>query len=144
MKPNNLSKTLTGLALCVLLTSCLVGPQSKRGSVVDNELVVGFIYTASGDPAVNARVRIIPVGHIPDTSGAGEDSLESTLTNASGEYAVGSLPEGEYNILADLTGQYAIQDSVYLSGSAKSIPGDTLDLPGSVSGRVEVTVPVPY
>jgi Kelch motif/Putative Ig domain len=129
---------ILGLTAC--LTSCILGPQSKRGTVVDNELRVGEIFLAGGRPAANARVRVIPVGYIPDTladpikDASGQISILNT--DATGKYVVDSLPDGEYNILADLAGQYAFQDSVILNSKTRMIAADTLDEPGSLAGIV--------
>ncbi|MEO7425790.1 MAG: putative Ig domain-containing protein, partial [Fibrobacteria bacterium] len=134
-------KSLLAAASCTLLASCLLGTQSKRGSVVDNELRVGTIYAANGDPAANARVRVYPVGHLPDTvadtaGSAGNQDVYATRTDGKGQYKIGELPQGEYNILADQAGQYAIQDSVYLDEKTATLASDTLDEPGSLVGVV--------
>jgi len=125
-----------------LLASCLLGPQSKRGSVVDNELREGVIYDSKGHPAANARVRVYAVGYLPDSladTGKGSSgSYYSTHTDEKGSYRIGALAAGEYNILADLGGEYGMQDSVFLDTVTANVPPDTLDAPGALSGVVRM------
>jgi hypothetical protein len=121
-----------GLGLSLALAGCLFDKEANRGSVVDNELRVGKLFLADGRPAVNARVRLYPVRHVPDSS----SPVFSTRTDAKGSFAVDSVSSEMYNILGDLDGEFSFQDSVFISGSTKSIPADTLDAPGSIIGVV--------
>jgi Putative Ig domain/Kelch motif len=131
-----------GLAV-LLLMGCILNDrtESNRGSVVDNEVRVGRIFHADGEPAVNARVRIYPVDHVPDTAGLkkvarGEGLVFSVVTDNEGKFKIDALPRGEYNILGDRDGMLSFQDSLFLNDSTQYIPPDTLDAPGSLTGTV--------
>lgn len=123
-----------------ILAGCITGDRSAgRGTIVDNELRTGFIYLSDGSPAVNARIRVYPVDYAPDSSAIPKTAAGSyfaTRTDERGGYHLDSLSSGEYNILAESEGRYSMQDSVYLSVRTDSVPSDTLDEPGSVSGVV--------
>jgi len=119
-----------------LLTSCLYDSrEAKRGSVVDNEIRVGRLRLADGSPAVNARVRIYPVDHRPDTAAA-PGEVFSGQTDSVGEYIFDSLPKGVYNVLGQLDSEYSYQDSLYITSTTDSVPTGILDKPGSISGIV--------
>lgn len=120
------------LWLFAVLSACMVDDRANRGSIVDNELRVGAIYLPDGTGAVNARIQVFKVDHIPESG----DPAYVTRTDTAGRYVLDSLPDGEYNILADLNGQFAFQDSVYVSKQTESISPDTLDEPGTVAGVV--------
>ncbi|MDB5102751.1 MAG: Kelch repeat-containing protein [Fibrobacteres bacterium] len=130
------------LALCLALASCVFDDkEAKRGSVVDNELRTGILFLADGKPAANARVRVFPVNHVPDSSALPKRAVDgpafSTRTDSKGRYAIDSLlPRGEYNILGELDGEVSFQDSVYFTSNLDSIPADTLEDPGSLAGVV--------
>lgn len=124
-------------SILVSLGGCIM--EAKRGSVIDNETRVGKILLADGSPAINARVRVFPVDHLPDSSLLAKVSTipgYSTRTDSKGRYRIDSLPRGEYNILGELEGEYSFQDSVYLSESTGSLSTDTLEEPGSLRGVV--------
>ncbi len=128
-------KWITLLASATLLGSgCLFesDKETKRGTIVDNELRVGFVYLADGTPAKGARVRLFPVDHLPD-SGA---PAFSDFADEQGKYQVDSLVRGEYNVLSELKGQYSFTDSVFISEQTTTISNDTLGAPGSVAGIV--------
>jgi hypothetical protein len=122
------------------ISGCITDRRSNRGTVVDNELRVGVLYLADGSPAVQARVRVFPVDHVPDTAALPNlaPAIFSTRTDAQGRYQVDSLPEGEYNIVGEYEGVSSYQDSVLIRASTDSIPADTLDKPASLSGIVEL------
>lgn len=124
----------------ILLAGCITGDKSAgRGTVVENELRTGFIYLADGHPAAGARVRVFPVSYVPDSAALPKKaagSLFSTRTDDRGRFQLDSLPAGEYNILGESDGLYSLQDSVFLSPRTDSVPSDTLDKPGSLTGIV--------
>src|SRR4051812_33961383 len=105
--------TLVACAASTLfLASCIISPQSKRGTVVGNEARAGFVYKSDGTPAAAARIRVYPVDHVPDSAGVADSASRdySTTADKDGRYELPVLPEGEYNILSELAGEYAIQD----------------------------------
>src|ERR1041384_3170664 len=106
------------LLLSLALAGCIFDKEANRGSVVDNELRVGKLFLADGSPAVNARVRLYPINHVPDSTTA----VFSTRTDTSGGYALQSVRVGTYNILGDLDGELSFQDSVYIDRDAEDIP----------------------
>ncbi len=120
------------LWVSAFLSACIFEDQANRGSIVDNELRVGRIYLLDGTGASDAMVRVFHVDHIPESA----DPAYTTRTDSGGRYVLDSLPAGEYNILAELDGQFAFQDSVYVSAQTDSISPDTLDEPGTVAGIV--------
>lgn len=134
MKNPMLHKHPSALALGLIacLSGCLFDKETNRGPVVDNEVRTGVLYTSEGKPVANARVRVFNVNHVPDSS----DPAFSTRTDEKGAYVLDSLSNGEYNILGELDGQLSYQDSVSISARTLEIPADTLDAPGSLSGRV--------
>ena len=127
-------------AIAMWLTGCLIGgKEDPHGSEVENEMSAR-IYLADGSPAAGATVRVYPVDHNPKDAtpkaSAAQGLVFSTKTDAKGRYSIDSLPRGEYNILSDKDGEVAYQDSVFIEGSNSKIASDTLDDPGSITGRV--------
>jgi sulfatase modifying factor 1 len=129
-------------ALCawmLALSGCVIGGKDEsHGSEVENEILGATIYLADGTPAAGARVRVFRVEHNPQAApkaSATRGVVFSTRTDSKGHYKVDSLERGEYNILSDLEGEVAYQDSVSLSPTTGKIEPDTLREPGSVTGR---------
>lgn len=120
--------------LSALLAGCIFD-QANRGTIVDNEVRTGILYLADGNPAPNARVRVYPVNHQPDTSAAAGQAAYVTATDAQGRYSV-KVAKGEFNILGDKDGSYAFQDSVFFGGGNGTLAPDTLSRPGSVAGVI--------
>jgi hypothetical protein len=119
--------------LSMAFTACVFDEkEANRGTIVGNELRVGTLYLADGGPAVNARVRVFEVGHVPDSS----QPAFSTRTNAQGRFKIDPLAKGEYNIIGELDGTVSYQDSVFISETAPGFGSDTLGTPGSVAGFV--------
>lgn len=127
----------------VLFVSCIFDKEAKRGSEVENEIRVGSLKLADGGPAVNARVRVYDVAHVPDTLGSpqpdsGADPAFTTRTDSQGKYRIDPLPEGEYNVLGDLDGAVSYQDSILISERTGRLATDTLAHPGSLLGWVRL------
>lgn len=125
----------------ILIFGCLFQSDkvSGRGTVVDNEVLTGKIMLADGKAAINARVRIYRVNHIPDSlalAKTGGSKNFSTFTDSNGRYRLTISEKGEYNILGELKGQLSYLGSIYLNDSTRDIPSDTLSLPGIVKGVI--------
>jgi hypothetical protein len=133
------------LACSLGLLACLAGclfdsKQSNRGSVVENEVLAGTLYTDAGQPAAGASVKVYAVNHVPFSGllkAAAETSLVySTVTDAKGRYVLDSLPPGEYNILGERDNAFSYLDSIPVGDKTDSLPPDTLRSPGSFTARV--------
>src|SRR5690606_30452112 len=116
------------------LTGCFE-KDDPLGSEVENE-VSARIFLADGSPASGASVKIYSVNHNPQEPA--HAVIFSTRTDSQGRYAVDSVPRGEYNVLSDLNGEVAYQDSVFLSGGKGALQSDTLRAPGELFGRVRI------
>ncbi len=132
---------LIAITSALLAAGCLFQSDKRtdRGTMVDNEVLAGKVILADGEPAINARIRIFPVNHIPDSLATLDPSSTrefTTRTDSNGIYRVSIEHKGEYNILGELQGKFSYLDSVYLTDSTRGIPTDTLDLPGSIIGFV--------
>jgi hypothetical protein len=126
---------LFGTGLAWLLSGC----EGEKLSGTTTETVsgksTGIIRLADGKAAASARVRVFPVDYRP-AADSGRSIAFQTLTDEKGRYYIDSLAAGEYNLLSDLKGQAGYQDSVFLSGAARTL--DTLSLrdPGDLAGYV--------
>ena len=134
-------KVIAVMALAVL-AGCLFQSekQSKRGSVVGNEILAGVLFKQDGKAAAGATVKVISVRYVPNgiqLTVADDTTIVRTVkADSLGRYFLDSLPPGEYNILGELDGEYSYQDSVAVGEKTKSIPPDTLDDPGSLIASV--------
>jgi len=134
-------KTLSFPLFALVVSGCLFQSDkpSVRGTIVDNEILAGKLLLADGKPAVNARVRLIPVGYVPNSPGS-IDSMPAGLfythTDSTGTYRLSIKADGEYNILGDLDGRISYLDSVFLDDSTRGIPADTLGIPGGIRGFI--------
>jgi hypothetical protein len=133
-------RLLTLLSAVLAITACILDQHSKGGSVVENEVLAGTIYTQDGQPAANAEVKVFPVDYVPNKAlikrAADTSIVFGFRTDAEGKYVVASVPPGEYNILGSSDGRVSFRDSVTITGSRKTLPSDTLGEPGSVTGFV--------
>lgn len=106
------------------------------GTEIPNELRGSEVIAATGEPAADAEVRLIPVGYVP-----GEDSsspLFTARTDARGRFVFEDLPPGQYNILAAEGNLRSFRDSVTVTGRVQELAADTLKAPGSLSGVVKL------
>jgi hypothetical protein len=130
--------------ICAALILACFSEKQTNAPPAGNEVWVGTLFLEGGRPAVHARVRVYPVDHAPNSidaaakRSAGADPTFSTFTDSEGEYQIGALPQGEYNVLGDLDGAVSYQDSVFLSEQSGSLSSDTLSLPGSLEGSIRL------
>lgn len=120
---------------CILYISCITNDDDGRGTEVENE-ILGKIVLTDGSPAVGAKVRIYPVEYNPAPL-SGAKAPDTAITNVKGEYTV-KVPTGSYNILTSSNSLLAYSDSVNISEKIKSLPTDTLNKSGSITGYVEL------
>jgi len=124
------------MILLLVFSSCQLGKEIAGGTEIPNELVGREVIAGKG-PAVDAEIRIIPVGYQP--GGAGDKSQlpnYSLRTDSSGRFKlIGALP-GQYNILAVKGGLKSFRDSVAITEISHDLGTDTLLLPGSLFGKV--------
>lgn len=136
-RPAHLNPNLLDILLAIgLIAGCQV---QESGTEIPNELI-GRELVADGNPAVGAKLRLVPIGHIPGEGGA--DSLGSLIFSAStdraGNFTFREVPEGRYNIMASADGLQSFRDSVRITGKAQTLPKDTLRTPGSLTGLVRL------
>jgi hypothetical protein len=132
---------ILALAVSAGLLGCLFdSKEARRGSVVENEVLAGVLYTESGDPAVGASVKVFPVDHVPNKGlikAAADTSVVYTYTtDKDGRYLAAGLPPGQYNFLGEMDGAYSYMDSVVVKAEPGPLPSDTLTEPGSITGIV--------
>jgi N-acetylneuraminic acid mutarotase len=122
------------------LGGCIFDGQAKRGSVVENEVLAGTLYTKDGEPAANAIVRAYPVDHVPNSAlikkSADSSFVYKLRTDGNGRYSAASLEEGQYNFIGEKDGEYSYLDSITVSSKSGPLPSDTLDAPGTLIGKV--------
>jgi N-acetylneuraminic acid mutarotase len=123
--------SLLGTLALILLFGCNEGTSTETIA----GKTTGMVYLADGKPAVGARVRVFPVGYRPLEDSASTLAFK-TSTDDKGHYFIDSLSAGEYNILSDLKGQGAAQDSIFLSSTPRTLAADTLSAPGILCGYV--------
>jgi len=101
-----------------------------------NPGVVGTLFNPDGSPAVNTKVVCISSDYDPrDDSGLG---IDSTTSDANGRYSI-NLSSGMYNMFASGSGNLVYQDSIMvITGSTVNLPADTLKVPGSIRGVVQL------
>lgn len=113
--PGPLPGFLLGLGLILGCMQDGGGPGMQDGGGSDTETLTGILRTAEGEPAVGARVRLIPEGF--DPSGTDTSGIRTSITDAEGRYrfqADDAFKSGAYNILALSrdSGQAAFQPGV--------------------------------
>jgi hypothetical protein len=123
------------LAVALLLAGCDGEKITGTTTETVSGKTTGIIRLADGKAASAARVRVLPVGYRP-ASDSGRSIAFQTVTDKEGRYFIDSLAAGEYNLLSDLKGQSGYQDSVFLSGSARTLDTVSLSDPGYVAGYV--------
>jgi hypothetical protein len=131
-----LGSIATGFAI-----GCFMGCNKGDVAGTSTETVTGkstgLIFLADGKPAAGARVRVYPVDHRP-MEGSGAPPAFQTHTDKTGRYYLDSVSSDKYNILSDLDGFSAVQDSVQLSLTPVTLESDTLRKPGTICGYVSL------
>jgi hypothetical protein len=138
-----LIRTVALAATCALSTLFCNNPNGGNGSQTPNSLVAGVVFTSSGAPAANVRVRFYPVGYNPHTGSFGKttaavaaDSLTVT-TDASGRYNA-PLDTGTYTIWDSGAAGLAYRDSIKITKGDTARSTDTLRAPGTLTGVVQM------
>jgi hypothetical protein len=138
MKPKN-AQISTGIACCMLaaLLLCRCGADRVAGGSSDhgNAFAYGVAVDSSGAPQSGVAVFALPSGHDPLKS---PGLIASDTTAADGEYAVGGLFKGSYNILASRnSGSEQFLRQIALSDNdSANLDRDTLRAPGSVLAAI--------
>lgn len=99
--------------------------------------IVGSVKNAAGGPVARCRVRVVPA------AGEGKEAIAfERVTDADGSFAFSGLPDGFYDVFAG--GVRYSRDVVRQIGTNAALAELTVDLPGSLSGRVLADVPDGY
>jgi hypothetical protein len=135
---NRMKKIFVYTAILVGLTSLLCLYCTKNiagGTEVGNPSVSAMLYEPDGKtPAVGAKVYFFRFGTDPRTGLSA--AVDSAVTNTDGNYSA-TLDTGTYNILASKGNNATFQDSIRaIKDSTVHPPADTIEAPGSISGRV--------
>ncbi|MEO6095950.1 MAG: kelch repeat-containing protein [Fibrobacteria bacterium] len=121
-------------AITALAAVALVACEGTSTETVSGK-TTGALYLVGGKPARGAGIRVLPVAFRPYQD-SGKSEVYKTTTDNNGQYSIEALAKGDYNILGELDGELSIQDSIRLDASARNLASDTLEQPGSASGRV--------
>ncbi len=118
----------------VLSSSCV----QEGGTDIPNELV-GKEFIA-GKSAVEADIKLVPVGFIPGGQGgdSGRTLIFTSKTDAQGRFYVKNAVPGQYNILASKDGLKSFRDSIAITGKGQELASDTLKAPCSLTGIVQL------
>lgn len=135
---SGVGKTCLGFAFALLVMGCITDKEGEKKQT-EPAAGVGRILLWDGRPAEGARVRFYTVNHIPVPGVLAKSAglAYEARTNEAGEYTLDSIAPGEYNILSELEGAMAMADSV-LVGAKTILPSDTLRIPGSIAGIVQL------
>ena len=122
-----------GGAVAVTLAACL----SDGGTEIPNELT-GNLYLSGGSAAVHAQVTLFPVDYLPGRQGG--TAKQTAYTDGKGRFSFSGMKPGQYNLVGKLGATdslFCFLDSLQVSGKTLA-PADTLKLPGSVSGKIQL------
>jgi PKD domain len=111
--------------------TCTHGPTAGTGTETEN--VAAVLYNPGGSTAAFATVHFFKSGSDPRNN-----SVDSAETDTHGNYAV-KLDTGTYNLIAHGDSGMVFRDSIkVLKGETAKPPADTLKVPGSIKGIVQL------
>lgn len=115
-------------------------PDSKTGSRPERDShAYGRIFTFAGEPAVGSKVGFWPVDEwpsCPSTDTPRPEPVYSVLTDESGKYRMDSIPDGQFNMIAEWNGEMVFRGPIN-PRSPTHIPGkDTLQAAASLGGGI--------
>jgi hypothetical protein len=124
---------------CIILLSTLRCSNLTQvsGIEITNGNCIGKIYDSDGAVADSALVRLIPSDYNPYSQT--NKSIDSTYTNAHGEYAFTVAQPDSYNFVAEKGSMSCMQHSIFVQADAKTVVNnDTLQESGTLSGTVRL------
>jgi hypothetical protein len=121
----------------VIIMSTCSKPRQVSGIEITNGNCIGKIFNQDGLGAKNAKVKLIPVNYNPYSQI--RDSIDSTFTNANGDYGFMVTQPNYYTIVAEKGSTSCKQDSIFVQAEAKTIvDNDTLRESGTLSGVIRL------
>jgi hypothetical protein len=124
---------------CMILLSALRCSNLTQvsGIEITNGNCMGKIYDSDGAVADSALVRLIHSDYNPYSQT--NTSIDSTYTNAHGNYAFMVSEPNYYNVVAEKGSMSCMQDSIFVQADAKTVlDNDTLGEAGTLSGIVRL------
>lgn len=126
---------IAGLLFLNCENSKVAGNTSEEGNAM------AMVRMPDGTPAPNARITILPVTNLPGSATKSErvdGAAYETVTDEDGEYAVPTLPQGLYNVIAAKDTLAVKQDSVPISEDDNNVQDATLARTGGFTAMVAI------
>ena len=112
-------------------------PQDKPDEKVDDSY--GQILNSKGKPVSGASVNIVQVSFSPTHALEKKSAVIFSMeTDSLGRYSLKDIPPDQYNIQTSKDSLVSFQDSVDINKGTNKVKPDTLKIPGSLSGTVEL------
>jgi hypothetical protein len=128
---------LLGLTCTAAFLHCApMKPEAGNSSQTGNPAVAAMLYNPGGSPAVHAKVRFCPHNYNPQPD-SGVGTVDSTLTDANGNYIITLSAGSTYTITASSDSGMAYKDSITaIKGDTVRPDPDTLRPAGTIKGIV--------
>jgi hypothetical protein len=128
----------------VLLGAILLSCSSNNTGVTpiqNSGKYYGYIYNQNGSPAQGARVSIVSVDYVPSQGLEKRGAIDTSIvTDQNGRFTIDTISAGTYNLFGEGNGVASYAASVTINEAAKAsiIAVDTLKVPGSIKGVIQL------
>jgi hypothetical protein len=134
MKP---CKCIVYIGMIIIIVLHCSDLKQVSGIEITNGNCVGKIFSPDGSAADNVLVRLIPSDYNPYAQT--DFSIDSTFTNAHGDYTFTVAQPDSYNFVAEKGTMSCMQHSIFVQADAKTVVNnDTLRESGTLSGIVRL------
>ena len=146
---HRLTVSKPGYAAIVIARSAEAAPDAVRVRLGPGAVIVGHVSDPAGDPVASVPIRLQQLGDIPSPPplsaaapaivlyAAVEASAE---TDDQGEFRIGSLPPGEYRVVADAPPLAPPRDRAGRLMAPALLPGRSTPVLGAAVTQLRITV----